>query len=201
MLVKCMPEVRHIQTDSGHRIFFNFSTGPLLFSGYLNAPERTAAVLIIIQNRIYMKTGDLARYNERGELIHAGRVDFQVKIRGQLVDTTEIESTIVNYCTNKISNCLVTKVPDNDDLLVAYIISNDSQLNIDGIRNHCENYLRRYMIPSYFVILDKLPLNNNGKVDRKQLPIPTALHQTSTNVVQIDDQPTSYKSTINQRQN
>ena len=138
-----------------------------------------------------MKTGDLGRYNERGELIHAGRVDFQVKIRGQRVETTEIENTIVNYCAHTISNCLVTKFPDNDDLLVAYIISNDSQLNIDKIRNHCENYLHRYMIPSYFVILDQLPLNSNGKVDRKQLPIPTALHQTSTNVVQIADQPTS----------
>jgi hypothetical protein len=136
---------------------------------------------------VYLKTGDLAQYNEQGELVHVGRVDFQIKIRGQRVETVEIESTIMNY-SKKISNCLVTKAPQNNDLLVAYVISNDLELEVEEIRNYCNKYLRQYMVPTYFVILDKFPLNANGKVDRSQLSLPLLLQHTSTNFVPIKDQ-------------
>ncbi|CAF4306527.1 unnamed protein product, partial [Adineta steineri] len=165
--------------------------GPTLFNCYLNDPQRTNDTLVTIDNRTYLKTGDLARYNERGELVHAGRADFQIKIHGQRVETTETEDTIMNWSRNKISGCLVTKSPQNEDLLVAYIISHDLKLNIEEIRNHCSKYLRQYMIPFYMVVLDKFPLNSNGKIDRKQLPIPSSLSSEPINSVAIDDTPIS----------
>jgi hypothetical protein len=155
--------------------------GPTLFDCYLNDPQRTNDILVTIDNHTYLKTGDLARYNERGELVHCGRADFQVKIHGQRVETIEIEDTIMNWSRNKISGCLVIKAPQNEDLLVAYIVSHDSKLNIEEIRNHCSKHLRQYMIPSYIVILDKFPLNSNGKIDRKQLPIPSLLSNVPIN--------------------
>ncbi len=144
--------------------------------------------MVKINNEIYLKTGDLARYNVRGELVHAGRVDFQIKIRGQRVETTEIEETIMKCCPEKIFNSLVTKIPQMGDVLVAYVISNDSDLDTEEIRSHCKKHLRQYMVPSYFIVLDKFPLNSNGKIDRKQLPLPTSLYDVPSDFVQIEDQ-------------
>lgn len=153
----------------------------MLFNSYLNDPERTINMFAIINNQIYLKTGDLARYNARGELVHAGRLDFQIKIRGQRVEATEIEDTIVQYSPRKISSCLVTKIPETDDTLIAYIISSDLELDIEEVRHYCNKHLRQYMVPSYFIVLDKFPLNSNAKIDRKRLPLPKS-------AIQIEDQ-------------
>ncbi|CAF3340149.1 unnamed protein product [Rotaria sp. Silwood2] len=134
-----------------------------------------------------MKTGDLARYNSDGELVHAGRVDFQIKIRGQRVETAEIENTIMRWSPGKISNCLVMKLPQSDDLLVAYIVSNDLKLNTEDIRDYCNKHLRQYMIPSYFIIMDKFLVNSNGKVDRKQFPLPSLQYNALTNSSRSED--------------
>jgi hypothetical protein len=165
--------------------------GPTLFNCYLNDPERTTNMFVKIDNKTYMKTGDLAQYNARGGLVHVGRVDFQVKIHGQRVETTEIENTIINYSPNKISNCLVIKTLQSNDLLVAYIISNDLELDRNEIRDYCNKRLLQYMVPSHFVILDKLPLNVNGKIDRNQLPLPSIKSDTLPNSVRVEDQPMS----------
>ena len=104
------------------------------------------------------------------------------------METTEIETTIMKCCPTQISSCLVMKASQNDDLLVAYIGSNDPELDIEEIRKYCRKYLHQYMIPSFFVVLDKLPLNINGKVDRKQLPLPKSFHLTHINILQSDSE-------------
>lgn len=175
-------------------MFFNFFTGSGLFDCYLNDPERTSNMFVTIQNKIYIKTGDLARYNIRGELVPAGRIDFQIKIRGQRVETTEIENTIIEWSPSKILNCLVTKVPEDDDLLIAYVVSKNLDLPIEEIREYCNKKLRQYMVPSYFIVLNEFPLNANGKIDRKRLPLPTINNNASsapTNFVVMEDQPMS----------
>ncbi|CAF4100111.1 unnamed protein product, partial [Adineta steineri] len=146
--------------------------GPTLFNGYLNDPELTANKFTTINNEVYFKTGDLARYNAQGKLFYVGRADFQIKIRGQRVETTEIENTITNSYPDKISDCVVTKLAQNDDLLVAYVVSKESELDTEQIRNYCNRHLHQYMIPSIFVFLKQLPLNANGKLDRQRLPTP-----------------------------
>ena len=144
-----------------------------------------------IGNQVYLKTGDLARYGTRGELIHAERLKFQIKVRGQRVESNEIENTISSWSPSKISSCLVIKAPHDDDLLVAYVISNDLELNTEEIRDHCNKHLRQYMVPSYFIVMNKFPINASGKVDRKQLPLPSLQFDASTNFLQSKDQPMS----------
>ncbi len=155
----------------------------VLFNGYLNDPERTSNAFAIINNQVYLRMGHLALYNKR-----AGRVDFQIKIRGQRVETTEIEDTSMNPSLGKISNCLATKIPQMDDVLVAYVISNESDLDTEEIRDCCNKHLRQYMVPSYFIVLDKFLLNFNGKIGRKQLPLPASIFGVPTDGVQIEDQ-------------
>ncbi|CAF1215394.1 unnamed protein product, partial [Adineta steineri] len=159
-------------TNNSNKIGQIHIRGPNLFNSYLNDPEHTTSKFTTISNQVYMKTGDLARYNTREELVYAGRADFQIKIRGQRVETGEIENTIINSYPGKISECVVTKLVQNDDLLVAYVVSKDSELDTEQIRNYCNKHLYQYMVPSIFVFLEQLPLNANGKLDRQRLPIP-----------------------------
>ncbi|CAF4054833.1 unnamed protein product [Adineta steineri] len=156
--------------------------GSTLFNGYLNDPEHTASRFTTINNQVYFKTGDLARYNAQGKLFYTGRADFQIKIRGQRVETTEIENAITNSFPGKISDCVVIKIAKNDDLLVAYMVSKDSELDTEQIRNYCNKHLHQYMVPSIFVFLKQLPLNANGKIDRQRLPIPD-ISVLSTNTI------------------
>ncbi|CAF1462357.1 unnamed protein product, partial [Adineta steineri] len=87
--------------------------GLALFDRYFNDPERTNNMFVTVDKEVYMKTGDLARYNERGELVHAGRIDFQVKVHGQRVETTEIENTIITWSLQMSSTPDVILIDNN----------------------------------------------------------------------------------------
>jgi len=144
-------------------------------------------MFVTINNQVYLKTGDLPRYNGRGELVHVDRVDFQIKIRGQRLKTNKIENTIMNFSPEKIFNCLVVKAPQNEDLLVAYVITNGTKLNTEQIRDYWKKHLRQYMVPSFFIMPDKLTLNVNDKVDRKQLLLLSSFFNAETNLAQVED--------------
>ncbi|UJR12977.1 hypothetical protein I4U23_000002 [Adineta vaga] len=142
-----------------------------LFQCYYNNAELTRNSRVTINNEEFFKTGDLARYNVQGQLVHAGRADFQIKLSGQRIEAGEIEKTILSY-SNSISNCIVTKITNEQnsfEYLVAYIQS--SMLHMDEIklREHCHARLRSYMVPSAFIVLEQFPIGSNGKVDRKTL--------------------------------
>ncbi|CAF1420288.1 unnamed protein product [Adineta steineri] len=169
-------------TDNSHEIGQIHIGGPTLFNCFLNNPELSGSRFTVINNQVFIKTGDLARYNEQGKLFYVERVDFQIKIRGQRVETTEIENTITNSYPGKISDCVVTKLARNDDLLVAYVVSKESDLDTEQIQNYCNKHLQQYMVPSIFVFLKQLPLNANGKVDRQRLPVPD-ISVLSTNAI------------------
>ncbi|CAF4056366.1 unnamed protein product, partial [Adineta steineri] len=169
-------------TDGSSKIGQIHIGGPTLFNGYLNNPELSASRFTIINNQVYVKTGDLARYNAQGQLFYVERDDFQIKIRGQRVETIEIENTITNSYPGKISECVVTKMAQNEDLLVAYVVSKTSELDAEQIRNYCNKHLYQYMVPSIFVFLKQLPLNANGKLDRQRLPMPD-ISVLSTNAI------------------
>ncbi|CAF4388527.1 unnamed protein product, partial [Adineta steineri] len=101
-----------------------------------------------------------------GLLHYQGRKDHQIKLHGQRIELGEIERCLLS--TISISACVVMKW--KDDYLVAYVQSSD--ISEQELRQHCQSHLPPHMIPSMFIILDKLPLNPNGKIDRKQLPSP-----------------------------
>ncbi|CAF1127442.1 unnamed protein product [Adineta steineri] len=136
-----------------------------VFAGYLGRDDLTGKALVEIDDQVFYRTGDLVRMDNNGLLHYQGRRDHQIKMHGQRIELGEIEQCLLR---TSISACVVMKW--NDDYLVAYVQS--SHINEEKLRQHCQSHLPPHMIPSIFVILDKLPLNQNGKVDRKQLPSP-----------------------------
>ncbi|CAF3923978.1 unnamed protein product, partial [Adineta steineri] len=143
-----------------------------IFAGYLERDDLTAKVLININEQIFYKTGDLVHMDNKGLIHYVGRKDYQIKLHGQRIELGEIERCLLKVPS--ISTCVVMKW--NDDYLVAYVQNSD--INEQELREHCQSHLPPHMIPSVFIILEKLPLNANGKVNRKLLPPPSFLSLT-----------------------
>lgn len=142
-------------------------------SGYYLNQEKTKNVFIQnpLSNDILYKTGDLGYWNLDGELICLGRKDHQVKIRGYRVELDDINSHILNY--EGIKNCIVIDKTDKNGkkYLCAYIVCNKN-IDITDLKKYLVDVLPHYMIPTYFVELDNIPLTLNHKIDRKALPEP-----------------------------
>ena len=154
--------------------------GAGLARGYLNNPELTAEKFIANpfsddpDERLY-RTGDLVRWLPDGNLEFIGRIDDQVKIRGFRIELGEIESQLQMH--ESVRSCVVVVREDieGDKRLVAYVVI-DSLSEVEDhvrvLREHLQQQLPEYMLPSAFVVLDELPLTSNGKIDRKSLPAP-----------------------------
>ncbi|MEW6735756.1 MAG: amino acid adenylation domain-containing protein, partial [Acidobacteriota bacterium] len=157
-------------------------SGVGLARGYLNRPDITAEKFIPnpyssqAGARLY-RTGDLARYLEDGSIEYLGRTDHQVKLRGYRIELAEIESVLRQH--NSVQECIVIAREDSigDKRLVAYIVVvNAEQFTVSEMRQYLKQYLPEYMIPAAIVIMERLSLTPNGKLDRKALPAPdTAL--------------------------
>jgi amino acid adenylation domain-containing protein/non-ribosomal peptide synthase protein (TIGR01720 family) len=158
--------------------------GEGLARGYLNRPELTAEKFLSIKNRSYTsskpnisnriyRTGDLARRLQDGNIEFLGRIDHQVKIRGFRIELGEIEEQLLNNGHIKKAVVITNQDQKEDIHLIAYFVS-DQQLSITELREYLSKGLPDYMIPSYFVALESIPLTPNGKVDRKALPKPEA---------------------------
>ncbi|CAF1573219.1 unnamed protein product [Rotaria magnacalcarata] len=155
-----------------------FVGGVGVFAGYLGRDDLTAKVVIEIGDEVFYRTGDLVRLDSRGFLHYIGRKDHQVKLRGQRIELGEIEQCILQS-SSKITACVVTKY-DNEHL-VAYIQSSD--VDEKPLRAYCCSQLPPHMIPSKFIVLKQLPLNSNGKVDRKRLPSPDFASSIASTVI------------------
>ena len=161
-----------------------FIAGDGVSKGYLNNKELTDKSFIInpyIKNELIYKTGDLGAFTSNGEIICLGRIDNQVKIRGLRVELGEIEEKI--NTVPEIKACVVTKKVDDNmrEILCAYYVSNE-KIDTLYIRKILEKKLPQYMVPNYFIKLEKLPYTPNGKVDRKKLPEPN-LSETDKEIV------------------
>ena len=148
---------------------------PYLSVGYWRKPEITQAVFLPDPDggdkRLY-KTGDLGCMLPDGCLLHLGRKDFQVKVRGYRIDVSEVEMALLN--TNLIREAAVVTSPDRlgEQGLKAYIvpIAPQQALSLRELRSLLLENLPDYMVPSTFTILEALPLTPHGKVDRLSLP-------------------------------
>jgi len=161
-----------------------------LARGYLNRPDLTAEKFIpdphssVAGARLYA-TGDRARYLRSGALEFLGRLDHQIKLRGQRIETGEIEAALVQH--GSISEAVVTTTGDASgaERLVAYVVLK-SGLTAPAfdLRNHLKQTLPTYMLPAVYVMLDKLPLGPNGKLNRQGLPtLETSRPELLTNLV------------------
>jgi acetyltransferase-like isoleucine patch superfamily enzyme len=142
-----------------------FVGGVGVFAGYLGRDDLTKKALVQIENETFYRTHDVVSIDGNGLLHYLGRKDHQIKLHGQRIELGEIERCLLN---TSISACIVIKW--TGDQLVAYVQSTD--IDEKKLREHCQFHLPTHMVPSIFVVLEKLPLNANGKIDRKLLPTP-----------------------------
>jgi len=142
--------------------------------GYYKADELTwekySEDPFTFKGRMY-RTGDLARWDRQGNIEFIGRVDFQVKIRGFRIELGEIENHLMEIPAIKEVAVIDKEDDKGDKYLVAYIIGTQI-LDSTKLRNELSNHLPDYMMPSYFIQLEKFPLTSNGKLDRRLLPDP-----------------------------
>ncbi|WP_420130151.1 amino acid adenylation domain-containing protein, partial [Longimicrobium sp.] len=148
--------------------------GVQLARGYLGRPSLTARCFVPDAlggepgARLY-RTGDRVRWLADGTLEYLGRLDAQVKIRGYRIELGEIDATLRRHPA--VRDCAVVAREDvpGDRRLVAYVAAD---AGAEALRAHLRLSLPEYMVPAAFVALDTLPLNANGKLDRKALPAP-----------------------------
>ncbi|UGT71264.1 amino acid adenylation domain-containing protein [Nocardia gipuzkoensis] len=154
-----------------------YLAGVQLAEGYLGRPELTADRFLEDPygepgDRMY-RSGDAARWREDGEIEFFGRLDHQVKIRGFRVELGEIESVLLRDGQLSQAVCLVREDTPGDQRLVAYVVSATGRTpDVTSLRARAEAALPDYMVPTAFVVLDKLPLTSNEKLDRTALPKP-----------------------------
>ena len=156
-----------------------YIAGEGVAKGYLHRPELTAERFLANPfgaGRLY-KTGDQARWREDGVLEYLGRNDFQIKIRGFRVETDEIESALVKLPAIQQAAIAMRQDPAGNKRLIGYVVptadAHADALSPRTLRGALGRILPDYMVPALFVELDTLPLNVNGKLDRKALPEPT----------------------------
>jgi amino acid adenylation domain-containing protein len=124
------------------------------------------------EGRLYL-TGDLARWLPDGNIEFLGRLDHQVKIRGNRIELGEIECQL-NKLEQIQESVVLALGSESDKFLCAYIVS-ENEINGSTLKDHLSKSLPDYMIPAFFIRMGKLPLTPNGKIDRKALPLPQTI--------------------------
>jgi amino acid adenylation domain-containing protein len=166
-----------------------YISGECLASGYINEVELTSEkfnqkLLRGVQGGGFLeksppgrrrqniyKTGDMARWLADGNMEFLGRKDLQVKVRGFRIELGEIESQLLKHEEIKAGIVTARKDKNGHNYLCAYFCA-DRDMNNEELKEHLSGELPEYMIPTYFIQLDAVPVTANGKVDRKALPEP-----------------------------
>lgn len=154
--------------------------GAQVGAGYLNRPEKTAEAFI--QNpftddpayaRVY-RTGDIVRWGNDGNVEFVGRRDGQVKIRGFRIELTEVEGVLREYPGITDATVTARNAPAGGKMICAYITA-DEPVEIPALEQFIRDRKPPYMVPAVTMQIEKIPLNVNGKVDKRALPEPAVL--------------------------
>jgi tyrocidine synthetase-3 len=171
--------------------------------GYLNRPELTAEKFVELEVKVEVeeeelaweqipnkhmsypshmsyiyKTGDLGKWLFDGNIRYLGRIDHQVKIRGYRIELGEIENQLKKHTQIREAVVVVNEDETGDKLLCAYYVSKTG-VSLSELREGLARVLPDYMIPSYFMHLERMPLTPNGKLDRRALPPPVVKSDTA----------------------
>lgn len=141
-------------------------SGENVAKGYVNNDKLTAEKFVTLEwfdNARFYKTGDIVMWNEEGKIEFIGREDYQVKINGKRIELDEI-SNAIRMQGDAVDNVVVVR----ENKIVAYIVKPDGDL--DEIKRYLSDTLPKYMQPSYYVLIDSIPLTPIGKIDYRALP-------------------------------
>ncbi len=149
---------------------------PYIALGYWQKPDLTQKAFVQDPSgrgeRIY-RTGDLGRLHPDGCLVHLGRRDWQVKVRGYRVEIAEIETKLLEHVQIREVAVLALDSESEATKLVAYVVPHaGAALTTNELRSFAERTLPEYMVPSSFMFLDAMPLTPSGKIHRRALPQP-----------------------------
>ncbi|EDT41451.1 amino acid adenylation domain protein [Burkholderia ambifaria MEX-5] len=167
-----------------------YIAGVQLARGYLRRPDLTAEKFVPDPygdpgSRMY-RTGDVGRYRPDGSIEYLGRTDHQVKLRGLRIELGEIENSLLGIPGVREAAVLVRHDHDHAQL-VAYVAMREPALGITELQDRLRALLPDYMVPTAWVTMPALPLNANGKIDRKALPEPQAQGQDAAHVEPVSD--------------
>ena len=165
---------RHVLIDSGRSILDGVGRGELCLAGpqvtseYLNNPAKTAEQYVTLPGEgdtVWYRTGDLIERSEQGTLHFVGRIDDQIKCRGHRIELQEVDRALRQASGSDMA--VTVPYPSNEDVqeLVGCLV--DSSVNEKTILQACSRIVPNYMVPSRVVFLAEMPLNDNGKIDRK----------------------------------
>jgi amino acid adenylation domain-containing protein len=147
-----------------------------LAQGYWGQPDLTAERFSAVPDRPEVRryrTGDLGRLRPDGCLLHLGRIDFQPKVRGHRIDTEAIEAALLELPTVREAAVMVRADAPDDPRVVAYCVASGSPTpTVSALRRHLTERFPRDRLPAAYVWLPRLPLTDNGKVNRRALPAP-----------------------------
>ncbi|MEC0182798.1 non-ribosomal peptide synthase/polyketide synthase [Paenibacillus peoriae] len=154
--------------------------------GYRNRPDLTAEKFIdspFRSGESCYRTGDLVRLNVDGTLEYKGRIDAQVKIRGYRIELGEVEMQLLKLEAVREAMVIAREDEQGQKQLCAYVVA-DEEVVASELRSALSQELPGYMVPSYFIHLEQMPLTPNGKIDRKALPAPEVSLQSEADYVE-----------------
>jgi len=162
-----------------------------LARGYDGKAELTAEKFIndpFDRGKKVYRTGDIGKWDSNGEIEYLMRIDNQVKIRGYRIELGEIESALRGYDAIEEAIVIARLDKNGDNELIAYLVSN-ATINKIELHNYVGSRLPAYMLPSYYIQLDQIPLTANGKADKRAFPVATVddLHRMNSYISPRND--------------
>ena len=161
--------------------------GRQIARGYHNLPEKTASVFVenpfsvCEEDKRLYRTGDMVRMKGDGNIEYIGRIDSQVKIRGYRIELGEIEGALLKH--DKVKNAAVIVIEKGGNKYITAYYTGEI-IPEDELKLFLNPLIPDYMMPSFFVHLEKMPVTPGGKIDKKALPVPEVTTTASTAYVE-----------------
>lgn len=159
--------------------------GDALARGYINNPQLTQERFIqdpVHPGWQYFKTGDLGKIRPDGQLMHLGRMDNMVKIKGIRIELEAIENHVLSYPgIIQVASCAIEDSSGSKRLAAYFVPKKGIRIPISNLRKHLAERLPRHLLPNYLIPLDELPLTDSGKVARNRLPMPQVVRPELSN--------------------